>query len=49
MADYSPRQRELFVQKSTRVAASYLRRVEELGDAPQALRPFLDVLRQVFV
>lgn len=49
MPEYSLRQRELFVQKSTRVAASYLRRTEELGDIPQAMKPFLDVLRRVFV
>ena len=28
---YSPRQRELFIQKSTRVAASYLRRARAWG------------------
>ena len=49
MPEYSLCQRELFVQKSTRVAASYLRRTEELGDIPQAMKPFLDVLRRVFV
>ena len=46
---YSPRQRELFIQKSTRVAASYLRRAESLGDPPEALRPFFDVLGRIFV
>lgn len=38
ISQYSPRQRELFIQKSTRVAASYLRRAESLGDPPEALR-----------
>lgn len=48
ISQYSPRQRELFIQKSTRVAASYLRRAESLGDPPEALRPFFDVLRSIF-
>lgn len=43
------RRRELFLQKSTRVAASYLRRLEELGDPPDAMRPFFHVLRQIYV
>ena len=46
---YSPRQRELFIQKSTRVAVSYLRRAESLGNPPEALRPFFDVLNRIFV
>lgn len=46
---YSPRQQELFTQKATRVAASYLRRTEELGDPPASLRPFLEILRKIFV
>lgn len=46
---YSPRQRELFIQKSTQVAASYLRRAESLGDPPEALRSFFDVLGRIFV
>lgn len=49
ISQYSPRQRELFIQKSTRVAASYLRHAESLGDLPEALRPFFDVLRSIFV
>ena len=49
ISQYSPRQRELFIQKSTRVAASYLRRAENLGNPPEALRPFFDVLRKIFV
>lgn len=43
------RRRELFVQKSTRVAASYLRRMEALGDAPEAMTPFFDVLHRIYV
>lgn len=48
-SSYSPRQQELFTQKSTRVAASYLRRAESLGDPPDALQPFFEVLRKLFV
>lgn len=39
----------MFIQKSTRVAASYLRRAESLRDPPDALRSFFDVLRSIFV
>ena len=49
ISQYSPRQRELFIQKSTRVAASCLRRAESLGDPLEALRPFFDVLGRIFV
>lgn len=43
------RQRELFVQKSVRVASSYLRRLESFPDAPEELKPFFDVLRDIYV
>ncbi len=43
------RQRELFVRKSTRVAASYLRRAKELSDMPDAAEPFFDVLEDTYV
>lgn len=43
------RRRELFIQKSTRVAASYLRRMEVLGDVPEAMTPFFDVLHRIYV
>lgn len=49
ISQYSPRQQELFINKSTRVAASYLRRAESMGNPPDALKPFFDVLRNVFV
>jgi benzoyl-CoA reductase/2-hydroxyglutaryl-CoA dehydratase subunit BcrC/BadD/HgdB len=49
ISQYSPRQRELFINKATQVAASYLRRAESLGDPPEALQPFFDVLRRIFV
>ena len=48
-SQYSPRQRELFTNKSMRVAASYLRRAESLGDPSGELKPFFDVLRSIFV
>ncbi len=43
------RRRELFIEKSTRVSASYLRRAEQLGDMPKAMKPFFDVLRNIYV
>lgn len=43
------RRKELFLQKSTRVAASYLRRAEALGDMPKSMRPFFEVLRRIYV
>ncbi len=48
-SQYSNRRRELFIQKSTRIATSYLRRVENLGEPLEALKPFFEVLRRVFV
>lgn len=43
------RQRELFIRKSTRVAASYLKRAEELSELPDAAKPFFDVLENTYV
>ncbi len=43
ISQYSPRQGELFIQKSTRVAVSCLRRAEAWGTLG-GLRPFFDVL-----
>jgi len=43
------RQRELFIRKSTRVSASYLRRAKELSDMPDAAKPFFDVLENTYV
>ena len=42
------KRRELFIQKSSRVAAGYLRRIEQLGEMPETLRPFLQVLKGIF-
>ena len=43
------RQRELFMRKSTRVAASYLKRAKELSELPDAAKPFFDVLENTYV
>ncbi len=43
------RQRELFIRKSTRVAASYLNRAKELSELPDAAKPFFDVLENTYV
>ncbi len=43
------RRKLLFCQKSMRVASSYLRRIAALGNLPESVRPFLDVLKQVSV
>ena len=43
------RQRELFIKKSTRVAASYLSRAKALSEIPDAAKPFFDVLENTYV
>lgn len=43
------RQRELFIRKSTRVAASYLKRAKELSELPDAAKPFFDVLENTYI
>lgn len=43
------KQRELFIKKSTRVAASYLRRLEAFSDTPKEMKPFFEALEQVYV
>lgn len=43
------KQKELFIKKSTRVAASYLRKLESLSDTPDAMRPFLEILKNIYV
>lgn len=45
----SKRQRELFIKKSTRVAASYLNRAKVLSGMPEAAKPFFDVLENTYV
>lgn len=43
------RQRERFARKSTAVAENMLRRVRALSHCPEALTPFLDALRRVYI
>ncbi len=43
------RQRERFARKSTAVAENMLRRVCALSHCPEALTPFLDTLRRVYI
>lgn len=43
------RRRERFINKSAFVAAKYLRRIEELSGMPEAMRPFLEVLRKIHI
>lgn len=43
------RQQRRFINKETQTAAKYLRRLEELPGAPEAMRPFLDTLRRIYV
>lgn len=43
------RQKELFIKKSTRVASSYLRRLENLSDTPEEMKPFFEVLKNIYV
>ena len=43
------RQRELFVRKSARVAASYLKRAKALSEMPDAAKPFFDVLENIYI
>lgn len=43
------RQRELFIRKSTRVAASYLERAKALSEMPDAAMPFFDVLENIYI
>lgn len=43
------RQEMRFIKKETMTCAKYLRRMEELGGMPEAMQPFLDTLRTVYV
>ena len=45
----SNRQRELFIKKSTRIAASYLNRAMALSEMPDAAKPFFETLENTFV
>ncbi|MCL2212356.1 MAG: 2-hydroxyacyl-CoA dehydratase family protein [Oscillospiraceae bacterium] len=43
------RRQERFVNKSAAVAAKYLRRMEDMSGLPDSMRPFLDVLRDIYI
>lgn len=43
------RQRELFIRKSARVAASYLKRAKAVSEMPDAAKPFFDVLENTYI
>lgn len=43
------RQSARFIKKSAQVSARYLRRIEELPGMPDELRPFLEIVRRVYV
>lgn len=43
------KQKELFIKKSTRIADSYLKRIESMKDTPIAVRPFLQVLKDTYI
>ena len=47
--EISERQRELFVKKSARIAASYLKRAKALTKIPDAAMPFFDVLEKIYI
>ncbi len=49
MISKQERQEARFVRKASGTSAGYLRRMEELGNMPDALTPFLDILRRVYV
>lgn len=49
MSDQKQRRFERFKNKSAFVATKYLRRIDELSGRPDALSPFLDVLKKVHV
>ena len=43
------RRKQRFSSKSSQTAAKYLRRLEELSGMPESMRPFLQVLRDIYV
>ena len=43
------RQKDRFVSKAAGTASKYLRRMEELSGAPEAMAPFFQVLRDIYV
>lgn len=49
LAPVERRQRERFERKSTQVAVKYLRRIMELPNMPETVKPFLSVLKRVYL
>ncbi|MBQ9767336.1 MAG: 2-hydroxyacyl-CoA dehydratase [Lachnospiraceae bacterium] len=49
MMDQNERRRERFQSKSAYIASKYLRKMEELSGRPEALTPFIDVLKKANV
>lgn len=43
------KQKELFIKKSTRVAASYMRRLKSFSDTPETMMPFFETLENIYV
>ena len=43
------RRRQRFISKSAAVSVKYMRRLEELPHMPETLKPFLGILRHVFI
>ena len=43
------RRKQRFVNKSAAVSVKYLRKVDELPHKPDALEPFMNILRHIFV
>lgn len=48
-AQREQRRQERFVNKSTHMAQRYLRRMRELGGAPDEMQPFFDTLERIYV
>lgn len=45
----NPRQKDLFIKKSKRIASSYLKRLNEFSDTPEEMKPFFNVLKNIYV
>lgn len=49
MYEMNEKHKELFIRKSSRTAASYLRRIKELSDDIESVSPFLEALKKIYV
>ena len=43
------RRKQRFINKSSAVSIKYLRKIDELPHKPQALEPFMNILKHIFV